>query len=372
MQNQQMTHVVPPYLSQWYHVECKIGEGTFGVVYLARSKANRSRLLAIKTIKPGKESDGVSPTAIRELMLRELKHEHLIHLDSVHINRKDPCLSLAFDYADHDLYGIISYHRERLRSAPISPFTVKSLMWQLLNGLSYLEQNWVMHRDLKPSNILVMGEGPEQGKVKIGDFGLARFVREPLCPLSENGVVVTIWYRAPELLLGAKHYTSAVDMWAAGCIMAELLMLRPLFPGEEDKRTPDAFQQDQLHKIFRVLGHPTPKVWPNLEHHFHWANNTGNIRLRKPDAGGTTLQEHVRSVAGGHSLLQGGAALDLLAQLLTYDPDQRCTAQRALRHPFFSEEPLPGPNAFRSKKSTVAQYPPRVRLTGGSQRQHGV
>jgi cyclin-dependent kinase 8/11 len=190
---------------------------------------------------PSQESDGISPTAIRELMLRELKHEHIIHLDSVHLNRQarqlplplmaqparcmllcactyqedttcqdllnlqDPCLSLAFDYAEHDLYAMIAYHRERLRSAPIPAYTLKSVMWQLLNGLSYLEQvlvalacsmpcnqiwtktqqadaegrccarcvlletcglcwlqNWVIHRDLKPSNILVMGDGPEQ------------------------------------------------------------------------------------------------------------------------------------------------------------------------------------------------------------------
>lgn len=82
---------------------------------------------------------------------------------------------------------------------------------------------------LQPSNILVMGDGPQQGVVKIADFGLARFFQSPVRPLSDNGVVVTIWYRAPELLLGGKHYTRAVDMWAAGCIFAELITLRPLF-----------------------------------------------------------------------------------------------------------------------------------------------
>lgn len=149
-------------------------------------------------------------------------------LVNVHINHGDMSLYLAFDYAEHDLYEIIRHHREKL-SCNINPYTVKSLLWQILNGLNYLHSNWIIHRDLKPSNILVMGDGEEQGVVKIGDFGLARIFQAPLKPLSENGVVVTIWYRAPELLLGIKHYTSAVDMWAVGCIFAELLTLKPLF-----------------------------------------------------------------------------------------------------------------------------------------------
>ncbi|KAK2966232.1 hypothetical protein RJ640_008215 [Escallonia rubra] len=106
---------------------------------------------------------------------------------------------------------IIRHHRDKVNHA-INQYTVKSLLWQLLNGLNYLHSNWIVHRDLKPSNILVMGEGEEQGVVKIADFGLARIYQAPLKPLSENGVVVTIWYRAPELLLGAKHYTSAVGI----------------------------------------------------------------------------------------------------------------------------------------------------------------
>lgn len=162
------------------------------------------------------------------MLLRECIHENIVKLVNVHINHGDMSLYLAFDYAEHDLYEIIRHHREKI-SCSINAYTVKSLLWQILNGLNYLHSNWIVHRDLKPSNILVMGEGEEQGVVKIGDFGLARIFQAPLRPLSENGVVVTIWYRAPELLLGSKHYTSAVDMWAVGCIFAELLTLKPLF-----------------------------------------------------------------------------------------------------------------------------------------------
>uniref|UniRef100_A0A7I4CCL8 Protein kinase domain-containing protein n=1 Tax=Physcomitrium patens TaxID=3218 RepID=A0A7I4CCL8_PHYPA len=220
----------PEWLQQ-YELVGKIGEGTYGLVYLARSKepAHRGTKIAIKKFKQSKEGDGVSPTAIREIMLlRECVHENIVKLVNVHINHGDMSLYLAFDYAEHDLYEIIRHHREKV-TCSINPYTVKSLLWQILNGLNYLHSNWIIHRDLKPSNILVMGEGEEQGVVKIGDFGLARIFQAPSRPLSDNGVVVTIWYRAPELLLGSKHYTSAVDMWAVGCIFAELLTLKPLF-----------------------------------------------------------------------------------------------------------------------------------------------
>lgn len=199
------------------------------VILLSLGANIRGTKIAIKKFKQSKEGDGVSPTAIREIMLlRECLHENIVKLVNVHINHGDMSLYLAFDYAEHDLYEIIRHHREKI-TCSINPYTVKSLLWQILNGLNYLHSNWIIHRDLKPSNILVMGEGEEQGVVKIGDFGLARIFQAPLRPLSENGVVVTIWYRAPELLLGSKHYTSAVDMWAVGCIFAELLTLKPLF-----------------------------------------------------------------------------------------------------------------------------------------------
>ncbi|XP_052191068.1 cyclin-dependent kinase E-1 [Diospyros lotus] len=341
----------PEWLQQ-YDLIGKIGEGTYGLVFLAKIKSNRSKSIAIKKFKQSKDGDGVSPTAIREIMLlREINHENVVKLVNVHINHVDMSLYLAFDYAEHDLYEIIRHHRDKANQ-PINPYTVKSLLWQLLNGLNYLHSNWIIHRDLKPSNILVMGEGEEQGVVKIGDFGLARIYQAPLKPLSDNGVVVTIWYRAPELLLGAKHYTSAVDMWAVGCIFAELLTLKPLFQGQEVKTPSNPFQLDQLEKIFKVLGHPTEERWPTLVNLPHWQSDAQHIQGRKYDNPG--LHNAVR-------LLPKSPAYDLLSRMLEYDPRKRITAAQALEHEYFRLDPLPGRNALVSPQpgEKIVNYPIR-------------
>ncbi|KAJ7945137.1 Cyclin-dependent kinase [Quillaja saponaria] len=343
----------PEWLQQ-YDLIGKIGEGTYGLVFLARIKlsTNRGKSIAIKKFKQSKDGDGVSPTAIREIMLlREITQENLVKLVNVHINHADMSLYLAFDYAEHDLYEIIRHHRDKLNHS-INQYTVKSLLWQLLNGLNYLHSNWIIHRDLKPSNILVMGEGEEHGIVKIADFGLARIYQAPLKPLSENGVVVTIWYRAPELLLGAKHYTSAVDMWAVGCIFAELLTLKPLFQGAEVKATQNPFQVDQLDKIFKVLGHPTLEKWPMLAHLPHWHQDLQHIQGHKYDNASLYNVVH---------LSPKSPAYDLLSKMLEYDPRKRITAAQALEHEYFRIEPLPGRNALVPCQpgEKVVSYPTR-------------
>ena len=131
---------------------------------------------------------------------------------------------MVFEYAEYDFLQLLHYHSHTLKGVPIPEFTVKSLLWQLLNGLDYLIQNGIMHRDLKPANILVTS----QGTVKIADLGLARNFNEPLQPFyNSDKIVVTIWYRAPELLLGSRHYTPAIDLWAVGCIFAyDLLFIK--------------------------------------------------------------------------------------------------------------------------------------------------
>ena len=176
------------------------------------------------------------------------------------------------DYAEYDLADIL-YPREPAIAPPSPPpaFLVRSVAWQLLRGVAYLHARHIVHRDLKPGNILIMGpDSAEPGRVKIADFGLARSVRAPLRPLAENGVVCTIWYRAPELLLGARHYTPAVDVWAAGAVFGECFTGRALFKGLEVPGPSNPFQLDQLRKIFSALGVPTVAAWPALAHMPYW------------------------------------------------------------------------------------------------------
>ncbi|KAF2078300.1 hypothetical protein CYY_000392 [Polysphondylium violaceum] len=311
----------------------EVGSGTYGMVYKADDKKKPNNKVAIKKFRSTKEGEGLSLTACREIgLLKELSHENIIKLQDVCLNPKEKLLYLVFDYAEFDLFGIIKYHRDN--NSHFSEVTVKSLIWQVLNGIHYLHTNWVIHRDLKPSNIMVMGEGKEVGTVKIGDFGLARIFQSPLRPLNENGVVVTIWYRSPELLLGSKHYTRAVDIWAIGCIFAELITTKPLFPGKEkDPKVPSLFQDDQVEKIMRVLGKPSLEMWPDIKHLPEWK------KIANCENYPNVLAKHI-------NLDEKSAAFDLLSKMILYDPSKRITASDALDHPYFKESPPPCINAF--------------------------
>lgn len=251
---------------------------------------------------------------------------------------------MIFEYAEHDLLQIIHYHTQPGRN-PIPGSTIKSIMYQLLNGLVYLHSNWILHRDLKPANIMVTKEG----EVKIGDLGLARIFYKPIHSLYDGDkVVVTIWYRAPELLLGTKHYTPAVDMWAVGCIFAELLSLRPIFKGEEvkmDGKKTVPFQRNQMQKIIETMGMPTKERWPSVVH----LPEYGQLQSFKvPSAGssngsgrgGPSIEKwywttlHNQNYTNSSSL--GPEGCKLLCELLEYDPEKRLTARDALQHPYFT------------------------------------
>lgn len=322
----------------------KIGEGTYGLVYKARNVDAKSSngdanagdsLVAVKKFKSFKSMDGISPTAIREIkLLRELKNRYIVDLVDVKLDEHDKSLYLVFDYAEHDLLEMIRWHHSRSNAQAMPMQTVKSLLHQILQGIDYLHRNWIIHRDLKPSNILVTGlDKPpaDRGCVKIADFGLARLFQSPLRPLTDvDAVVVTIWYRAPELLLGAKHYSKAIDLWAIGCIFAELITSKPLFQGVEKERKGDdrnPFQSDQIDKIFRVLGKPQPESWTGIVELPHWAE--AQSWPNHPNTLGTRLA----------ALPEGSAGFDLLSKLLEYDPSKRITASEALQHPFFLVSP---------------------------------
>lgn len=365
-------------INQKYHIVGFISSGTYGRVYKAvernpkidtTSPTTGKELYAIKKFKPEKEGEnvqytGLSQSAIREMSLcTELTHPNLIHL--VEIILEDKCVFMVFEYCEHDLLQIIHHHTQPPRRA-IPATMIKSILFQLLNGLHYLHQNWVMHRDLKPANIMVTSSGA----VRIGDLGLARRFDKPLASLySGDKVVVTIWYRSPDLLLGARHYTASIDLWAVGCIFAELLSLRPIFKGEEtkmDNKKTVPFQRNQMSKIVEILGMPKREDWPGIIHQpdfqqlqqliisrggmppslyptsqstLHRQAHSANAS--QPPTGLETWYNH-QLRAGQYppadkdpSKTPGKLGFDLLTKLFEYDPDKRLTAAQALEHEYF-------------------------------------
>ncbi|KAI1960204.1 cyclin-dependent protein kinase [Ophidiomyces ophidiicola] len=351
-----------------YQIIGFISSGTYGRVYKARSKTGLGGEFAIKKFKPDKEGEkieytGLSQSAIREISLcNELKHPNVVRL--VETILEDKCVYMVFEYTEHDLLQVIHHHTQPQRHAIPAPM-VKSIMFQLLNGLLYIHSNWILHRDLKPANILVTS----RGAVKIGDLGLARVFYKPLNSLfSGDKVVVTIWYRAPELLLGARHYTTAIDLWAVGCIFAELLSLRPIFKGEEakmDNKKTVPFQRNQMLKIIEILGLPKKEAWPGLASMPEFPQlqtltmAPGSGHLHKP----SNLDQwyHVCLKSGGYSANSpagspGKEGFDLLSRLLEYDPDKRISAREALNHQYFKTGTLVTRNCFQGFEG---KYPNR-------------
>ncbi|KAJ4863357.1 protein kinase domain-containing protein [Trichoderma breve] len=356
-------------VTERYRIIGFISSGTYGRVYKAVSRASNGEV-AIKKFKPDKEGEqvsytGISQSAIREMSLcSELRHSNVIRL--VEIILEDKCIFMVFEYAEHDLLQIIHHHTQQPRH-PIPPATVKSIMFQLLNGCQYLHTNWVLHRDLKPANIMVTSGG----EVKIGDLGLARRFDKPLHSLfSGDKVVVTIWYRAPELILGSYHYTPAIDMWAVGCIFAELLSLRPIFKGEEakmDSKKTVPFQRNQMHKIAEIMGMPTKERWPLLpampDHHQNppsrgYATTSSLEKWYYSTINNNSGAGSAASGPNGQPALQslGAEGYKLLAGLLEYDPEKRLTAAQALQSVFFSSGDRVSANCFEGVK---VEYPHR-------------
>jgi cyclin-dependent kinase 8/11 len=305
---------------------------------------------------------GISQSAVREMALcSELSHMNIIRL--IEIILEDKCIFMVFEYAEHDLLQIIHHHTQPTRH-PIPPATVKSIMFQLLNGCQYLHANWVLHRDLKPANIMVTSSG----EVRIGDLGLARLFNKPSHSLfSGDKVVVTIWYRAPELLLGSRHYTPAIDMWAVGCIFAELLSLRPIFKGEEakmDSKKTVPFQRNQMQKIVEIMGLPTKDKWPHLVSMPEYSQLSTLSTSHHAKVGSSSLEKWYYSTINSHSTTSAPSAnaslgtegYRLLSGLLEYDPERRLTAQQALQHPFFSTGEKVSSNCFEGMKM---EYPHR-------------
>lgn len=336
---------------------CKVGRGTYGHVYKAtRKHGSKSKEYALKQI----EGTGISMSACREIaLLRELKHVNVINLQRVFLSA-DRKVWLLFDYAEHDLWHIIKFHRAqkaKKNNFIVPRVLIKSLLYQILDGIHYLHMNWVLHRDLKPANILVMGDGLERGRVKIADMGFARLFNNPLKPLADlDPVVVTFWYRAPELLLGARHYTKAIDIWAIGCIFAELLTSEPIFHcRQEDIKTSNPYHQDQLDRIFIIMGYPNEKDWEDIKKMPEHGTLTRDFKPKTYM--GCSLMKYMEK----HKIRQDSKEFHLLSKLLLMDPMKRITSETAMQDPYFYEDPLPVSDVFAGYSSIP--YPKREFIT---------
>ncbi|XP_018491549.2 cyclin-dependent kinase G1 isoform X2 [Raphanus sativus] len=299
-----------------YQKLSKINEGTYGVVYKAKDRKTEE-IVALKMIKMNMEDEyGFPLTSLREInILLSCNHPSIVNVKEVVVGNSDSVF-MVMEHLEHDLRGVM----DRMKQ-PFSTSEVKCLMIQLLEGLKYLHSNWIIHRDLKPSNLLLNNSG----ELKICDFGMARQYGSPIKPYTQ--LVVTQWYRSPELLLGTKEYSTAVDMWSIGCIMGELLSLKPLFRGKSQNDI------DQLQQIFAVLGTPSETTWPGFT-----SLPGSKAKFRKQPYNLLRKKFPAASFTGGPVLSELG--FDLLNRLLSVDPEKRLTVDEALNHAWFNEVPL--------------------------------
>eukprot|EP00850_Spirogloea_muscicola_P023101 SM000328S12471 [mRNA] locus=s328:12431:16199:- [translate_table: standard] len=297
----------------------QIGQGTYSSVYKARDLESQ-RLVALKKVR----FDNLEPESVRFMareieVLRRLEHPNVVRLEGLVTSRMSCSLYLVFEYMEHDLAG--------LAACPGVMFTeaqVKCYMQQLLRGLEHCHAHGVLHRDIKGSNLLL----DNHGCLKIADFGLATFYRpEANVPLTSR--VVTLWYRPPELLLGATNYGAAVDLWSSGCILAELLAGKPIMPGRTEV--------EQLHKIFKLCGSPSEEYWRR--------SRLPHATIFKPQ------QPYKRCLADTFKDFPP-TSLALLETLLAIEPNDRGTAAAALKSDFFTTKPFP------CDPQSLPQYPP--------------
>jgi serine/threonine protein kinase len=274
---------------------------SYGVVYKALDN-HSGKLVALKKIRLEVEDEGIPTTALREItLLSNLEHINVVKLENV---ISEPSrLYLIFELVDMDLKKFLDTTTDMLK-----PELVQSYTQQLLSGLAYCHSVGVMHRDLKPQNILVTRDGG----LKIADFGLARCFTPYVKPLTME--VITIWYRAPEILLGSNVYTCAVDLWSIGCIIAEMANKRAFLTGLNEI--------DQLHHIFSVLGTPNATSWPSVSSLPYWRNSF-------PSWPPKCLERLVPNI--------GPLGASMLEELFIFDPLNRITAVAALQHPYVRE-----------------------------------
>ncbi|KAI9185792.1 hypothetical protein LWI28_010688 [Acer negundo] len=297
----------------------KIGQGTYSNVYKAKDMLT-GKIVALKKVRfDNLEPESVKFMAREILILRRLDHPNVVKLEGLVTSRMSCSLYLVFQYMDHDLAGLAASPEVKFTEAQ-----VKCYMHQLLSGLEHCHNRGVLHRDIKGSNLLI----DDGGVLKIADFGLASFF-DPNHKHPMTSRVVTLWYRPPELLLGATDYSVGVDLWSAGCILAELLAGKPIMPGHTEV--------EQLHKIYKLCGSPSDEYWKK--------SKLPNATLFKPrEPYKSSIRETFKDFPP--------SSLPLIETLLAIDPAERLTATAALRSDFFTTEP------FACEPSSLPKYAP--------------
>lgn len=311
-------------LEEDYDRICTIGRGSYGVVYKVRKKTSRE-LAAIKRVKINSGingvEDGIPSSSLREIAaLKNLNHPNILRL--LEVIHTGTSLYLVFEYLDKDLKKALDE-----TSCGLPEKVAKSYMCQLLKAIAFCHSKRILHRDLKLQNLLVS----KDGTVKLADFGLSRSMAMPLRVYTKE--VVTLWYRAPELLLGSEYYGPAVDMWSLGAIFYEMSTKRVLFPGDSEI--------GQLFKIFSVLGTPDKLVWSEITR-LPFYNKSFPVWHRKD----LKVLMNTNEVAS-----------DLLERILVYDPLKRISAQDAAKHHYFDD--ITKRNTLRSIQDS---YVPRQQL----------
>lgn len=305
-----------------------IGSGAFGTVYKARDLANEGQLVALKKVRVPLTEEGIPLSTLREITLlkhiEDFEHPNVVRLlDICHGRRLEQeqqlILYLVFEHIDQDLTTFL----EKCPEPGLGTEKIKEIFSQILHGVDFLHSNRIVHRDLKPQNILITNDG----QVKIADFGLARIFESQMALTS---VVVTIWYRSPEVLLQSS-YATAVDVWSCGCILAELYKRKPIFCGHSEA--------DQLRKIFEIMGPPREDEWPDVP--LPWVS----FRYSKKIPLDTVVPE------------LDSAGKDLLEKMLIFDPLKRISAKESLAHAYFrgfkQQSPTYKPKAPRKSAVSV-------------------
>jgi len=346
-----------PNVSLRYKKQCRIGEGTYGVVYKALDLVTKEMVALKRSLPHYEASDGFPVTTLREIqILKELQgHDNIVQLKEVAVSSSQRGVFLVFEYAHFDLANLVDEYYDRYNKGPFTIPETKCLVMQLLSAIDYLHSKCIIHRDLKLSNLLY---DKHKGLLKLCDFGLARRISKRsrqafgddkqssilhISPPNEQLTpkVVSLWYRPPELLLNAEHYDFAVDSWGLGCIIAEVLLGVPLFKGKSEI--------NQLKEIANLLGQPTIETWPGL----------ANMPLLK--SGSCELPFNVKK--GGRNNKNGRSnfldkfsdlstsGILLLSNLLQYNPESRWTVENAITSEWFKEYPLP------SKLNEMPSFP---------------